>query len=145
MPTVPMYPPTTMVKCPVKQGQRSHHVHLDLQRLENPAEGLGPKFRIPEGGELCSFTCENGNTFLGRILRTIEWQQSQKIVRVEHDNGLASFALAIPHQCLYKGWTLRLIQLFAGFLHKDSEDLAEGEWYERQWLVVAYGQHRSFN
>lgn len=135
------YPPVTTLECPIVRQNHSHHVHLDNERFDNLEIEPSP-YSIPKVGRLCYFTSGNlqggRNTFLGRIIRTIQWQRSQAIVRVEHDNGLASFALALPHHRVYQGWTLRVIQFFARWLPEDSEELAQGKFYFIYRLDVPY-------
>ena len=135
------YPPITTLDCPVVRRNNSHHVHLDNQRFDSSGIILSP-YSIPKVGRLCNFSSSHPrgdrNSFLGRILRTIQWQRSRTIVRVEHDNGLASFALALPHHRVYQGWTLKIIQFIARWLPEDSEELAEGEFCPRHGLDSPY-------
>ena len=121
----PNYPPVTALHCPIIQKRGSHHIHLDDEHLDNPGISSSP-LCIPSAGALCFFTRRDGRSFLGRITRTIQWQRSQSIVRVEHDNELGSFALAIPHHRRYQGWMRRIVQLLSYWSYEDSEELAEG-------------------
>ena len=122
----PNYPPVTALRCPIIQKHGSHHIHLDDERLDSPGISSSP-LCIPSAGALCFFTRRDGRSFLGRITRTIQWQRSQSIVRVEHDNELGSFALAISHHHRYQGWMRRIVQLLSYYWsYEDSEELAEG-------------------
>ena len=106
------YPPITTLDCPVVRRNNSHHVHLDNQCFDS--SGITPSpYSIPKAGRLCNFSSSHPrgdrNSFLGRILRTIQWQRSRTIVRVEHDNGLANgTALWLGAQCL----SIYLAQLY---------------------------------